>query len=200
MPLTQRFPSHRLPASRPALRLILATIGALAALFVGLVPSAGATACEGADKMPAALGAEGTAEVTACLLNEERTSRGLRPLRTNSILERAAGSYAGLLVREQHFDHVSPSGTTPLRRIKAAGYLRRARGYKVGENLAWGSGTYATPEQIVEAWMRSSGHRRNILDRDYREFGLGVTLDAPVDLGGETDAGTYVTAFGYRER
>jgi uncharacterized protein YkwD len=67
-----------------------------------------------------------------------------------------------------------------------------------GENLAWGTAELATPAAIVGAWMRSPGHRSNILRRTFRDIGLGVVQGAPErgDVGGV--AITYVHAFGWR--
>jgi uncharacterized protein YkwD len=65
----------------------------------------------------------------------------------------------------------------------------------VGENLAWGAGDAATPEHIVVGWMNSPGHRRNILQADYREVGVGVTPGAPEPLAGRR-AALYTTDFG----
>ena len=69
--------------------------------------------------------------------------------------------------------------------------------YDLGENLGWGSGSMATPAEMVDAWMHSEGHRSNILYPRYREIGIGVTLGAPQELQpGETGAATYTTEFG----
>ena len=47
------------------------------------------------------------------------------------------------------------------------------------ENIAWGSGDTATPEAIVDAWMHSSGHRANILSRDFHDLGIGSRQGQP---------------------
>ena len=57
------------------------------------------------------------------------------------------------------------------------------------------TGTLATPAQTVRGWMNSPPHRRNMLDRGFREIGIGVALGAP----GSNDPGaTYATEFGRR--
>jgi uncharacterized protein YkwD len=76
------------------------------------------------------------------------------------------------------------------------GYARRADGWKVGENLIWASGDLATPEQLMRSWLDSSGHRANILNRSYRELGLGLTYGTP---GGEAGV-TIAAEFGTRKR
>jgi uncharacterized protein YkwD len=119
---------------------------------------------------------------------------GLRKLRVHRSLSHAATSYAHLMVRRHFFDHVSPSGSTMMQRIKRTNYLRHARGFTLGENLAWGQGSLATPAQIVNAWMHSPGHRANILNGSYREIGIGIALGSPAGGGGAT----YVNEFGRR--
>ena len=58
-----------------------------------------------------------------------------------------------------------------LARIKATTYLRDVTSWSVGENLAWGSGTLATPRAMVRAWMQSADHRANLLDRHFADVG-----------------------------
>jgi uncharacterized protein YkwD len=66
----------------------------------------------------------------------------------------------------------------------------------VGENIAWGSQELATPRSIVNGWMHSPGHRANILNRRFREIGIGVSRGAPEP--GFDRAATYATDFGAR--
>ena len=66
-----------------------------------------------------------------------------------------------------------------LDRIRRTGYTSGARGWSLGENIAWGSGRLATAAQIHRAWMSSPGHRANILQRSFREIGIGIETGAP---------------------
>jgi uncharacterized protein YkwD len=135
------------------------------------------------------------AEASAvCIVNKVRRRRGRRELKTNAQLYNAAEKHATDMVQGQYFSHVSKGGTTAAARMRAAGYPSTAGGAQVGENLAWGSGTYSTPAAIVQSWMNSPGHRQNILRRAYREAGLAIALGTPVPASGE--AGTYVQTFG----
>jgi hypothetical protein len=65
----------------------------------------------------------------------------------------------------------------------------------VGENIGWGQGPLSTPRAMVEAWMNSPGHRRNILADDYAEVGLGLALGTPEST---TWGATYTTDFGHK--
>jgi uncharacterized protein YkwD len=135
---------------------------------------------------------------TLCLLNEERAKRGLKALAANPQLEKAAQNYTRTMVSQGFFDHVSPGGSTLLSRVRrGTRYLHGARRYSLGENIAWGSSTYATARATVQSWMESSGHRANILNRKFKHVGIGVVPGAPEDAQG-MPAATFTTDFGYR--
>ena len=99
------------------------------------------------------------------------------------------------MVRRGYFSHDSRDGRTFVTRIRATGYLARARLWTVGENLAWGSMEKGTPRTIVSAWMASPPHRRNILNRRFTAIGIAIVAGAPVAA---QDAATYVTEFAHR--
>jgi len=161
--------------------------------------AAAVAACPGSTAAPARPTVGAVSNATLCLINRERARRGVRKLRPNGRLSTSAARYSRDMARRDFFAHVSPGGTTMLGRIKAAGYLHGTRGYTVGENLAWGSGGFATPVETVANWMKSPGHRANILSGRFREVGVGVAVGAPVRSGtGGFDAATYTTHFGAR--
>lgn len=95
------------------------------------------------------------------------------------------------MVRRRFFDHVSPSGSTMMARVCASAYPHRAGAYSIGENIAWGGGSLGTHRAIVRAWMRSAGHRANLLNPRFRDVGVGVP---PGCMAG----GMHVTDFGAR--
>ena len=86
------------------------------------------------------------------------------------------------MVRRRFFGHVCPDGTTVVSRIrKRTSYLLGPlQSWSLGENLAWGSGSKGTPRGSSRTWMRSSAHRRAILNRPFRDVGVGVAAGAPV--------------------
>lgn len=98
------------------------------------------------------------------------------------------------MARRDFFAHVNPDGRRAVDRIRATGYPREAT---VGENLAWGEESDATPVRIVEGWMNSPGHRANVLRHGYREIGVGITVGSPQPKD-RRRAVTYVTTFGGR--
>jgi uncharacterized protein YkwD len=136
------------------------------------------------------------ARAAVCLINARRARRGLPRLRINRRLSRAAKWHTHDMVRRHYFGHVSHRGRDVVDRLRGARYLGGRFSWAVGENLAWGSGSRGTPRRIVRALMSSPGHRRNMLDRRYREIGIGVIARSPVRT--DLPAATYTTTFGVR--
>ena len=138
------------------------------------------------------------AEATLCLLNGERADRGLAALRLNDRLQRAALGHGNDMVDHQYFAHAGRDGSQPADRIRATGYLSGGGAWRIGENLAWGTGELATPKAIMAAWMGSTGHRANILQPAYREIGFGVVAGNPASA--QNGGATFVTEFGVIDR
>lgn len=156
-----------------------------------------ATPCQDTELTPEQ---ENTALVRAavlCLINRERAQSGESPLQPNPRLEQAAAAHCRELISDNYFAHVSPSGETPVDRIRTTGYIPRpSDGYVIGENLAWGTYQLSTPQAIVSAWIASAGHLANILEAQYRETGIGVTAAVPASLSGGSPGATYAQEFG----
>jgi uncharacterized protein YkwD len=168
----------------------------LAASFAASPSPAAARACDSAGAVPAKKGQRAAVRATLCKLNAARERHGLKPLKLNRRLSRAARRHSRDMVRRDYFAHDSPDGATVVGRIRRSGYLRGARSWTVGENLAWGTGRRSTPRAITKGWMNSAGHRANILSRSFRDIGIGVALGAPGVTG---RAATYTTDFGSRD-
>ena len=151
-------------------------------------------ACANATLTPSDANLATVAESTLCLLNGERADRGLTALRLNDRLQRAALGHGNDMVEHTYFAHQGRNGSQPADRIRAAGYLSGGGQWRIGENLAWGTGELATPKAIMAAWMNSTGHRANILQPAYREIGFGVLAGNPSSP--ENGGATFVTEFG----
>jgi uncharacterized protein YkwD len=180
---------------RTRLTVLSATFMALGIAGPAHAKQATVSACPSASAAPQVENVEQIERTVLCLVNRERTSRGLQRLRSSDKLAKAAASHSQDMVRRRYFSHESPGGGTMTERIRAAGWFTGARSYAFGENLAWGTGSLATPQRIVESWMDSPGHRRNILTGRYEELGVGVALGAPKADGGAT----YTTNFGVKD-
>jgi uncharacterized protein YkwD len=177
-------------------------ITALACATLALLPAAARadapSNCAGADLTPGAADMPQVESATLCLLNAERTSRGLVALRTNGRLRNAALAHSTDMVTNHYFAHEDQSGGQPEDRIAHAGYLPRYGPWVIGENIAWGTDYLATPREIVRAWMNSTPHRHNILYTDFREIGIGIVPGVPDPSLG--DGATYSTEFGAKAR
>jgi uncharacterized protein YkwD len=106
-------------------------------------------------------------------VNAERAKAHVRPLLLEPRLDAAAQHHAQDMLARGYFAHASPEGKTVRQRAEAAGY----RWHAIGENIASGQ---LSVDEVVQAWMKSPEHRRNILDRDFIHMGLGLALgDTP---------------------
>ena len=101
------------------------------------------------------------------LANNTRAKEGLPPLVENPKLSEAAKNKAEDMLKNDYFAHTSPQGTAPWSWIKQAGYQYKA----AGENLAI---NFDTAKEQHSAWMKSSTHRANILNGQYKEIGVAV--------------------------
>ena len=106
---------------------------------------------------------EFTVEVVR-LVNQEREKAGLSPLTVNAQAAEAAQERAGEI--ENLFSHTRPDGTSFVTALQEAGVSYRG----AGENIAYGQ---KTPEQVMEGWMNSQGHRANILNPNFTAIGVG---------------------------
>lgn len=104
------------------------------------------------------------------LVNVERVRAGLQPLTYQRQLDAASEGHAVQMARAGTMAHVGIGDGDPGSRILAQGF-RNAW----GENLATGQ---LSPEQVVREWMASPGHRRNIMDPNYRFLGVSYTTGA----------------------
>jgi hypothetical protein len=114
------------------------------------------------------------------LTNQERAKNGLAPLKGNAELNYAADKYAEVMAQRHVLSHTGPDGSTPRDRAKAVGFEAQT----IGENIAVGQ---KTPEQVVDAWMKSPGHRANILNPRYTEIGVGFDKNYWVQDFGSND-------------
>jgi uncharacterized protein YkwD len=99
------------------------------------------------------------------VMNQARGSYGLRPLRVDFRLERAARAHSSKMLATQTLFHGNF-----VHRIRRVG----VRAPRVGENLAWGTGALAGARAIVNLWLASPEHRANLLHAGYRTVGVGV--------------------------
>ena len=129
---------------------------------------------------------------TVCLVNAERARHGLIALGQNARLRRAAEAHSLDMARRKFFEHRTPDGVETAARIVRQGYPP----ILVGENLAWGELAHSTPANMIALWMKSPGHRANVLQPGYREIGVGLAYEAPERQDEPLQAAIYTTTFG----
>jgi len=164
-----------------------------AAVIAGVL----ATPCSNTEVSPSAENIALVRAAVNCLINRVRAEHGLNPLTMNARLESAAESHCAELISANYFAHVAPDGETPVDRIRKTGYIPGPSvGYVIGENLAWGTYSLATPQSIVSAWIASPGHLANILESQYKETGIGIVPAVPQAMGGGNPGASYAQEFG----
>jgi len=156
-----------------------------------------AAACHDANLIPQPGNLPRVRAAVVCLVNEVRERRGESPLREDARLEAAAQGHSEDMTAKDYFEHMGPRGDTPLDRMRANGYAPSAgAGYEVGENIAWGTGSLATPRAIVEGWVHSPDHLANILDARFRDTAVGVSTPPPAFLAQGQAGAVYTQDFG----
>ena len=182
--------------------LAVAALAAAVALC-GVLVSAPSAEARGAacDKFgnvePAKLKKRQARKAIMCLLNQERTSHGLPSFDRSKKLQRAAQKHSARMDGTGCFAHECPGEASLVSRLGSVSYLLNSLlSWVCAENIAWGQRSAGTPNAIMDAWMKSDGHRANILNRDLRQVGIGFAKGSP--SSGSAPAGIYTTDFGTR--
>ena len=105
------------------------------------------------------------------LVNAERAKREISALTLDSSLSSVATKKSQDMVNKNYFDHTSPTYGSPFDMMKQFGISYRS----AGENIAKGQ---KTPQEVVAAWMNSEGHRKNILNPNFTNLGVGIAKDS----------------------
>ncbi len=174
----------RLSTPRRLRRLAVPIVAACSLTGAAAAPAVAASPCSAATSARA---------TTLCLINTQRSAHGVRLLALDGRLNHAALRHSREMVAKRYFAHDSSSGAGFSSRIARTGWMNGRGRWNVGENLAWGIGTQATPRSIVSAWLHSAEHRQNMLDPHFRVIGIGIVGGTPVGAGG---GATYTTDFG----
>jgi uncharacterized protein YkwD len=160
-------------------------------------PSPTNGACTETKLQPSGANLQRVRAAALCLINRERTSRGLGALAADAPLQHAAQGHSEDMAIGDYFEHDGRHGDTPLSRMRASGYIFSSHiGYAVGENIAWATLWMASPKAIVAGWMASPGHRANILDATFRDTGIGVSPHPLASLARGQAGAIYTQDFG----
>lgn len=104
------------------------------------------------------------------LTNQERAKQGLPALKADLELSKVAREKSLDMQKNNYFSHTSPTYGSPFDMMKQFGISYKA----AGENIAKGQ---RTPQEVVNAWMNSSGHRQNILSSNFTHIGVGYVAE-----------------------
>lgn len=164
--------------------------GLLAAHATSAAPSlvAPLSVCPNQNKPGAATGLQ--VKAMRCMVNYARERRSLARLAASPALDRAARHKSADILRCDDFDHEA-CGREFTYWMERFGYLNGGCSAS-GENIAWGTGSLGSVRNIFSAWMRSPGHRANILG-DFDDLGVGLRLG---NLEGNAGAHVWTQDFG----
>ena len=104
------------------------------------------------------------------LTNQERAKQGLPALKVDLELSKVAREKSLDMQKNNYFSHTSPTYGSPFDMMKQFGISYKT----AGENIAKGQ---RTPQEVVNAWMNSSGHRQNILSSNFTHIGVGYVAE-----------------------
>jgi uncharacterized YkwD family protein len=104
------------------------------------------------------------------LTNAERRKNGLSDLKADSALSNVAREKSKDMKAKNYFSHTSPTYGSPFDMMRDFGISYNT----AGENIAMGQ---RSPEEVVQAWMNSEGHRKNILNGNFTHIGVGYVKD-----------------------
>jgi uncharacterized protein YkwD len=179
-------------------RTFLAAVLACSLLALSGAAQASA-ACPNADTIPTAENLEEIRAAMVCLHNEARAKADVALLDPDARLTAAAQGHASDMVTQEYFAHDALSGRDPFDRMRREGYIGREIVWNAGETIAWASGSYATPQSVMDAWMDETTQRLTLLAPDFRDIGVGVALGAPVARDPDASpAVTYTVDYGWR--
>jgi uncharacterized protein YkwD len=181
-----------------AASVLCCAIAIAAAAQAGAVSPPAVAPCAGAGLLPTSRNTAAIDAATLCLINRARAAHHVPALRSNGDLGAVAASQVAAMVRWNYFADVRPTGQTPLALVFTTHYPANTTGVSVGQNIAWGTGHYATPARVVAAWMASPPHRRVMLEGGYRDAGVAVTPHVPSVLTRGHYGATYAIEFGVR--
>ncbi|MFE7062612.1 CAP domain-containing protein [Sutcliffiella sp. NPDC057660] len=125
------------------------------------------------DQAPAAETTEGISETEQKVIeltNAERRKNGLSDLKADSALSNVAREKSKDMKAKNYFSHTSPTYGSPFDMMRDFGITYNT----AGENIAMGQ---RSPEEVVQAWMNSEGHRKNILNGNFTHIGVGYVKD-----------------------
>jgi uncharacterized protein YkwD len=179
-------------ARKVSLLLVVASLAGLAiaspAVAAGGRLVAPPSVCPGQEALDAPAAAQESTML--CMTGFARAQAGLGPVAAAPELEQSAGDKGDDILRCDSFSHFA-CGREFTYWMRQTGYIS-SQCWRVGENLAWGTGGYGTVRSIFRAWMSSPGHRANILG-DFSQIGISLRVGT---LEGQPETHVWSQHFG----
>jgi uncharacterized protein YkwD len=147
--------------------------GPFAAAFAALVLAAAVWAGGASAGAGLKLALSTREQQTTAQINQLRVSYGLRPLKFSWALFDFADTHCEQMLADGYFGHRSLTGASFASRIETFYPVGEASYYAAGENLLWSSGSISSA-QMIQRWMQSPPHRRNLLNPTWRQMGLAM--------------------------
>lgn len=159
-------------ATAVAVTAVVAALGASLATAAGAAgaPATRDASCRGADKPAADTPSKKLRKSIRCLINRERAVHGFGKLDHRRALQKAGQRHAKTMVATGCLAHRCPGEVDLEDRLRQAGYFNGASSWRFAEN----TGCAASAEAMVAGWMDVKFHRINILNKDFRDIGVGV--------------------------
>ena len=182
--------------------VLFALIPGVGVLGANTASGASPPVCLNPDTPSAAMTLPDFESSVLCLINQQRATYYLKPLRPNGLLHDAAWIYGTSLLSGQFFGHYGTvaganSGSTVIGRLRFLGYLPPGRRWIVGETLREARLPTDTPAQVVQAWMNSPEHRPYLLKAKFEDIGVS-SVRGIADEFPDTSGVTVVAEFGFR--
>ncbi len=149
--------------------------------------------CPNAGEMVSDTAAADLRRSVRCLILAERAARGLPKLIRSDALDTAAKRHVRTMIEADCLLHKCPGEVDLERRLRRAGYFEGATSYRFAESIGCGT----TPQSMVASWLGTLFDRTNILEPDFRDFGIAVSQESSADPC-DDGFGTFTIVFGSR--
>jgi uncharacterized protein YkwD len=163
-----------------------------------LAAPAAAAECPDADAQPDEISVTDYADSLICVVNQTRREWGRPEFASQRNLTRAAEWKATDMADQGYFSHTAEDGETLVDRLGRAHFIPASDRWRAGENLGAGRGQEGSPAEIVNGWMNSREHRRNLLDNGYTLIGIGIARGWPFRGEDQRGAMTIAMDLGWR--
>jgi uncharacterized protein YkwD len=177
-----------------ALALTAGLAAALLCLGWSPATSTASAACRHADAQAREISLPKLRKTVTCLINHKRSKHGRSALSPNGDLLSAAQGHTDVMLAKECFRHDCPGEPGLGHRLRRSGYTKHQRFFRYAEDL----GFHKTPRKMVKAWLHDRSSRAHLLDRGFRDIGVGVGWGAPKQNIDDSDFATYTIVYGVR--